>query len=428
LSAKFQIDLAATLAQPDYVDFLASEVYRAWRDAGGPVAAPVEASLQTPAEFAAGLHEGAAISADECRQAGEKFIAAIRNNSVVDLGVAVDLEAMFDTAIAGLSPLEKERDDLKVAVVPAMGAGILDSRRSISNNGMALGILNVAEKETPPRVRIRWHSDQGFGYLDLRLARRQGIVKAIDTYDLAIGSSVTETQRRTWLPLLLERQSQEFNDRLQGAELESLKHVPAILRLEQCVQSGDGPGAVAAYGTLPVSLQAEKTYMIFWINGSRLVSDDAYAAALEKYRTAFPNDPSLDLVSIDFYFLRNEFDLATACVDRIDTAVGGDPYLDFYRGLCLTGKGALVEARQKFEKLVAAEPNSKDGYDGLLHIDLTTGDFAAVRQRLEEMSAKFQIEVAAKLAQPNYVDFLASDVYRAWREAGGPVAAPPQSP
>jgi biotin carboxyl carrier protein len=61
------------------------------------------------------------------------------------------------------------------------------------------------------------------------------------------------------------------------------------------------------------------------------VSPGEYLGALRFWRANYPNDSSVDLVSIDAFFLQEKYDMALAAVERLDTSVGGDPYLDSYR-------------------------------------------------------------------------------------------------
>ena len=60
----------------------------------------------------------------------------------------------------------------------------------------------------------------------------------------------------------------------------------------------------------------------------------------------YPTDPGLDLLSITYYTDKKDFARARECVDRLETAVGGDPYLDVTRAAINRAAGKYEEARR----------------------------------------------------------------------------------
>ena len=72
--------------------------------------------------------------------------------------------------------------------------------------------------------------------------------------------------------------------------------------------------------------------------------------AIKAYRAAFPDDIGINLALLQYCTRRNRVDDYIACVDRLDTSVGGDPYLGGNRSLAYVEKGDLPAARKSAEQ------------------------------------------------------------------------------
>lgn len=380
-----------------------------------------DAPQLTPADFVATLHSGDALSAEECRAAGDAFVAALRNSNEIDLRMLFDCEALIDAALTGIASPGKDRDDFRTGATSSMRSSLLQNYRRSTEGGAGIAVLRVDEKANPPIVRLRNATADGFNYIEFHLARRNGVVKIIDSYDWAMGAKTSETIRRMALPFFAEREQQSFLDKLTGADIEFMKNLPAMQRFTEAVSSQNSPAVLSAYDALPEGLRSEKWCMLHWVLATSSTGEPAYIAALQKFRDAFPGDPNLDLMSIDFFFLQRNFDEVMTALDRIDAAVGGDPFLDSYRATCKAGKGDIAEARRLYEKTVAALPDLLSVHNFLLSHLVATADFVGVRKQLELMQSKFSIDLVATVSDPAYADFVASDVYRQWRIEGGPV-------
>src|SRR5947209_8172511 len=94
------------------------------------------------------------------------------------------------------------------------------------------------------------------------------------------------------------------------------------------LRGGEPKKALQAYEQLPPAFKGNKKFLVMRLQAAKAVSDDEYVRAVEGLRTHYPQGTSTDLFSMDGYLLTGQWDQALACVDRVDAAVGGDPYLD----------------------------------------------------------------------------------------------------
>lgn len=383
----------------------------------------------SPAEFVAGLHQGEPITAAECEEAGKRFIDAIKANNLIDMRMSVDFDSLIGTALAGIDASGRDLREYRAGVASSLESSLLASLVAQSSNGGSVEVLRGVPDQSPPRVRLRLlPGGGGVAYLDLHLARRSGIVRVVDLYNFALGSSSSETIRRLALPFFAQRNAQGLLDRLKGADVEIVKHSATIQRLGQAVQNQDHAGVIAAYRALPPELQAEKAFMVQWASACSQTSDEQYVAALEKVRGTFPNDPSSELLSIDYFTLKGQYPEAFDCVDSLDKAVGGDPYLDSFRAGLHTMAGNHLKAKEALERVVASDPANEANLRLLVDACLAAKDFSGLRQRLEQLASTFGADIQAQLMDAKFAEFLESPVYQDWLKAGGPPKPTPQPP
>jgi predicted Zn-dependent protease len=139
-----------------------------------------------------------------------------------------------------------------------------------------------------------------------------------------------------------------------------------------------------------------------------------YAQALDDYHKLFQNDPTADLLSIDAFFLRGEHDKSLAAIDRLDKAVGGDPYLDVMRGNILFGKGDADAAKRMGARAVKADPSLYAGHDLLLSIALKQNDHPETARRLAIFQDRFNMDFGDLSGAEGMAAFRQSPEYKAW--------------
>src|SRR5262249_3434595 len=93
-----------------------------------------------------------------------------------------------------------------------------------------------------------------------------------------------------------------------------------------------------------------------------------------------------------------------AAIDRVDRAVGGDPYLLVLRGNALTEAGRFDQARAALDKALEQEPGLKQAYWGWVTVSLRDKKYGDALGWLKKPVEKFRIQVNALPATPEPPD------------------------
>jgi hypothetical protein len=364
---------------------------------------------------------GAQVSNAEARQFAQKLSQAVKAGDYATTSDLFDLEAMTDTAAAGL--------DIRG---PSLKGFIRGLRRGGSSregfggqivaqvsNGGSYELLRVLDREgkKTARMRLLLANDGGLNYTDLMLARRaDGKIRAVDFYNHASGELMSETLRRAVVQFAASENS-GILARLTGAENDYVKNASRLKEISRAVIEGRGRDALSMCDSLPESMRKDKTIIIARVRAASDLDEPTYMAAMEEFRNAFPNDPALDIMSIDYYFVRKEYDKTLEMIDRLDKAVGGDAYLDLFRANMLLVAGRVAAAKAPAQRYSRATPEKSDGPMTQLSISLAQKDHSETLRLMNLLEQKFGMEWNDPKTVPEYAAFARSPQYREWLKA-----------
>lgn len=212
-----------------------------------------------------------------------------------------------------------------------------------------------------------------------------GEIGAEDIHYAATGERGSQTLRRIVLQLLSE-QNRTLLDRLTGHErvyTENMSRIESLFRLYREKKFRE---VLAVFRALPVQLQKDKVLQVHAIGAAgQIGDDDEYLRQMEAFRTNHSNDPAADFMLMDFFLLKKQYDACLAAIDRIDRAVGGDPYQSVLRGGTLAAAGRYPEARAAIERAIAAEPKLEHAYLVRIGLALKEQNYADTLKWLKAM-------------------------------------------
>lgn len=360
------------------------------------------------------------IRAEEATKWAAALQRAVRVQDVDTFNMLVDWDAFVAkaTALSGDSAqLENFRtrfgQGLKAATVsPRTGFG-----RAVMGAVEASGdyrALRIHRDGGQIRVLFRLVSSNGaLNYHDWVLGlARDGKTVAIDCYVFLIGEMYSQNLRRSFLPLAHKSGGARV-DTLSGPEKEFVAHFDQFAQMGRYLREKNWRLALNTYKELPASVQESKPAMTMRLLATQSVSDAEYLATIDDFRKRYPNDPMIDLISVDAYILRKAYGQALESIDRVDKAIGGDPYLKVLRGNVLLREKKLDAARNMVQDAIAQDPQLLRGYYALIDISLARHDYAdTVRwlKKAESMGVSFgDLTVVTAFAE-----FVKSPEYQAW--------------
>jgi thioredoxin-like negative regulator of GroEL len=219
--------------------------------------------------------------------------------------------------------------------------------------------------------------------------------------------------RRMYLVAAAEQPSNPLAGLL-GRDNDFVKHAEEFRQMPILLNAGKPKEAVEIYDSLPTQMKTEKTVMLLYVLAAERIDDATYTDAIDRFRQQHPDDPCLDMVSIDGYVLRAQYDEALRAVDRVDEAVGGDPYMNVVRANIHRMQGDLTTSAALAQQAMDQDPKLVDAYWALLTVSLEENEFGETANWLTTIREKFDIEFNDIRGIPDYAEFLESPEYAEW--------------
>ncbi len=316
-------------------------------------------------------------SAEEAETYGKKLEGALNACDLKIMGQLLDLGAMASEGIRTSNIPKKQQANALQTLVTTMNGEILTQLCSMGEAGGLARFLRVRERQGITTTLLRLTSSEGINYIEVNIGKgKDGVVVGNDIYMFLTGASMTETLRTI------------FNALLQTGE----STVSDFQRVNELLTSNPAAGVQSAQ-SLPAKIRDTKIVQIGIVQAASNLDDKAYTEAISNYQRLFPNDPSVDLVSIDGLFLNKKYTQAIAAIDRLEKGVGGDPYLNQMRAGILIEQGTDTKRAVALAKLaVAAEPGEEDSQVILLSAEVANKNFPGTVEQMLLLSEKFDYQ------------------------------------
>jgi hypothetical protein len=365
------------------------------------------------------------ITAEEAKTWAVALQRAVRRQDVDAFNTLVDWDAFVEkaTALPGNSPQLKEfRTEFSRGLKSATTSPTSGFGRAIMSAIQGSGdyrAFRIHSAGGQTRVLFRLISSTGaLNYHDWVLGRsKSGAVVGVECYIFLVGEMYSQNLRRSFLPLAHKSGGASI-DNLSGPEKDFVEHFGQFALMGQYTRERNWRQALNIYKELPASVQESKPAMTMRLLATQSISDAEYLATIDDFRKHYPNDPMIDLISVDAYILRKSFDKALEAIERVDKAIGGDPYLNVLRGNVLLRENKLKEAREMVQNALVTDPNLLRAYYALIDISLAAHNYADTvkwLKKAESLGVTFGDLTAVKA----FEGFAKSREYKEWLQSHG---------
>jgi hypothetical protein len=363
-------------------------------------------------------------SDDECQKFAADVQQAVIARDQEALGKLIDGDAILETAMAGIDVSPSARDGFKTGAKKSLYKedGLINSiikAASTNTEGDGYKLLHIHWVGSQKRALFRLLQGDGRGvnYHDLVLSKGpDGRVRFTDMYIYMSCELISQTFRRGFIQVAANL-NRGILTKLAGWENEFVENLPKIQQITAAVNEGRSQDALVRLKELPLELQKDKTVLLIRVRAAQQVNDTEYAAAIDDFRRYHPGDAAVDFLSIDGFTLKDQFDKALGCIDRLDKALGGDPYLNVLRSGMHMNLKDLPAAHQDAEKAIAEEPTLQDGYWTLVTVTLLEQKFDETVKTLNALADKFHLAFKDLTTAPSFAEFVKSPQYREWLES-----------
>jgi tetratricopeptide (TPR) repeat protein len=247
-------------------------------------------------------------------------------------------------------------------------------------------------------------------YAEWLLARdSDGEIRGVDIFIFGNAEYVGQSMRRMYLRGIgsLAKGGKSATD--------FQNDVNQLSQARALASEGKFPEAKMAWEAQSPAHRDDKSSLVVLLDISHGLGYAEYARSIERIRSRFPGDPTIDIFLIDGYFLAKKYDESLAAIDRLDRTLGGDPYLDDLRAGVLIQAGRIDEAVKVLHRLIEAMPKRLSCYRLLVQLDLKQKDYKDTLATLKKIDARFDMKFNDMSSVPAYAGFVKSPEYAEWQ-------------
>lgn len=313
----------------------------------------------------------------EFSQTIEKSLSA---GDLAPLIRGVNWSSLTDRVLAGIPEKDRERFDRRYLIRLFSGSdSLVQSVAQKVKAGGSYHFLRLRKLNDQTLVATFRLIDEfgGLDYHDLYLARRgENLVQIEDFYLYHFGETYSESLRRTLAPELYLEGVKDFGMTLtENMQILIRENTELLSELTKAYEANNIQRTLDLYDQLPEDLRRLKTIQFWRLKMAQGHPDPSvYMFVLADVRKCFENEAWVDFLSLDYFMNRGEFQNALICLDRIDSLVGGDPYLESFRCWAFLNLKNVEEAQKRLNAGLEKEPGLKED-----------PSFKSLNKRLETM-------------------------------------------
>lgn len=324
-----------------------------------------------------------ALTDGACEKLGRELVGFVNSGEPAKMADTLDLHAFVQRSFKGL--------DVPANTASEFGDGFIGSFKTSLRVWKNARFVRVFTQDGEKRILMRVISEEGaFNYFEWVCAPKVGGgAKAVDLLTYLNGELVSQTARRTILPILAESQK-GFFERLTKGEGAYVKSVPKMEKAVNLVHAGKSAEALAILEQLPAEVKTSSAGLMVRLQAAQGTgNDDAYLRVITDWETARPDDPALVVVSIDGHLMRKDFARCLQSLDAVQKRVGGDGYLQALKANVHNMAGEPAKARTAIREAVALEPDLTTSYDIWFGFELQEKNWGGLVEALTVFQKNF---------------------------------------
>ncbi|MDJ1473028.1 tetratricopeptide repeat protein [Xanthocytophaga flava] len=272
--------------------------------------------------------------------------------------------------------------------------------------------LRFHPRQGVPHLLFRMTSEEGINYHDYEVRIIDNELRLTDLFVFLSGEYLSETLKGTFINLLSQQKQQKI------IEPELDEQLGNIQKLKQAIDRHDYEEALQFYNSLSIKTQKSKTFMSYKLLITSNISYEMHQKAIAEYEKLFPDDPSHYLMDIEKYLLQGDAKNILWSVDKLDRTIGGDEYLNLYRGLVYS----ITEDKEKGLTLVnnyiRNNVKDPDGYWMRFQIHVLLDepeDAVKTINDINRYTLHSRMFITEKI-EKNFPDFAESSHFMNWKE------------
>jgi tetratricopeptide (TPR) repeat protein len=213
----------------------------------------------------------------------------------------------------------------------------------------------------------------GLNYHDYTLIKVNNAVKADDVFPYITGEDMSMTVAKV------------IDESMEGQSASAITDdAKAFIKLKALKKEKKFADIIKLFNSLDKRYTNDRNIQIIYIQACKNVGVREYKAALENYAVLFPDAPNIHLMMIDVYVLNKQFDKAIETINKVDSLIKGDPFLDFYRGNFYLELDRVTEAQAAYKNVLEYDPLATYTIISLVMAYLKDNDLEKAKDAIEK--------------------------------------------
>lgn len=318
-----------------------------------------------------------------------------------------DINELAERASKGLLFKKDEKEVFIEGMIEGMqSTGLFTTIGSQTTNFSFLRIREI--KNTYSLLFRGMMSNGGINYYDFVVERnKKGEVKIVDLYVYTGTGYMSDIVR----DLMLSALPDGFGE----LDKESEKTIKSIKTITNAKKTGDFAKVLAEYNKLSAKDKKQKVFLSYRVMAAQNISETEYKAALDDYYTQFPNEQGISLLMIDRYFLDGDLEKVIEAINKTDSIVGGDSYLELLRGNVYIGLEEYQKAENSFKRFILNFPKIATAYPSYVSILIANEKYEAAIDAMKKWEKETGENPLKEMDFSDYEDFSVSEEFTAYK-------------
>jgi hypothetical protein len=370
-----------------------------------------------------------AAEAAEAKEFVAEFVKLVSAGDAGAVGKCLDAASFYRRASAGIDVPHRLRLGIEAgfrSMEIKHFASVFKFGPDDSDRGGSFSLLHLHARGDDHCAMFRHITPGGgFRYLDCVLVHdADGSVRIADYMELDMGMMASQLDAYTLAEEVRTNKVHMEDDGKSAAGNRTEQDDPktlagAVVKMREMLGANREQDVPAMYDKLSAEWQQEQAVMVMRLLAARHIKGDVYEKALRDYHKAFPQALNFNLLAIDFYQDRKQFDREISCIKGLNAELlasirAEDPYLDVLSADACLFKKDLAGAKRAARKAVDADPALYRGYKILLDLSLNQRKYSETSQLLNALKKQFPKMAPNVENDPQYSGFARSPQGKLW--------------
>lgn len=361
------------------------------------------------------------VSEEEAWAFGEKILDETFNGTTNFIESQISLEELL---YRGVENKKIRNQILKEKYKTELEEGIYNNLyyttefRRMHNNGGDIDIIkNYTDKEGIRRLVLRHYDESGTGFMEFLIQKdsKENKLVIVDVYSIAMAENLSKTLGEAYADMF--QAGGMFDQKLDVKDEGLIEVGLKMAEISTLIMDGNNEKAYEIFQEIPEKHRKRKSVQVINLRiTSGLMNDSIYMDAIEEYESLFPNDPSLDLLSIDGYYLMKDYKNALIRVNNLIDRYSEDFSLYFMKGNTYYLMDDLEKSVSNFEQCLAMNPEFEDACDALFTTYFEMNEYDKSLKYASQLINNFDylVEDIETYIQGENPSFLSSEIYKNW--------------